>query len=216
MSDVVNLEAETRERTGKGPNRRLRDEGRVPAVIYGGDDDVQMVSLVAKEVRRELQTNARFFSSVCELKLSDKTIRVVPREAQVHPVTDEAIHLDFIRVKRGSSVTVEVPVTFLNEETSPGLKRGGVLNIVRREIELVCPVEAIPDEITVDLGALDINDSVHISQVSLADGVEPTITDRDFTICTIVAPGGGMQSEEEEDADAGEEDAGEDVDDSED
>lgn len=200
MSEIVSLTAEPRERTGKGGARALRREGKVPAIVYGGQEEPLKVALVSREVRRQLENNARFFSSVVELKLGKKVIQVVPREAQLHPVKDLPLHLDFLRATKGSTVTVEVPVHFLNEERCPGIRRGGVLNIVRREIELVCPVEAIPDRIDVDLGGIEIGDSVHISAVTLPPNVTPTITDRDFTICAVVGrgPSGGEGEEEGE------------------
>ena len=200
MSDSVVLSAEPRERTGKGGARALRRAGQLPAIVYGGKNAPVKVALSRREVKRELDMNPRFFSSVVELKLGSKKVRVVPREAQLHPVNDMPLHLDFIRVAKGATITVEVPVTFLNEDTCVGLKRGGVLNIVRREIELVCPVENIPEELIVDLAEVDIGDSVHISQVELPDDVTPTITDRDFTICALVGrgPSGGEDEDEEE------------------
>ncbi|MEO1092610.1 MAG: 50S ribosomal protein L25/general stress protein Ctc [Pseudomonadota bacterium] len=198
MTTPLTLLAEPRSATGKGPNRRLRSVGKVPAIVYGGGADPLMCALVAKDVRKELRTNPRFFSSVVELDLAGKKLQVVPREAQLHPVTDDALHLDFIRVTKGSFVTVQVPVLFLNEERSVGLKRGGVLNVVRRELELVCPVDAIPERIEIDLAEAEIGDSLHISAVSLPEGVTPTITDRDFTIATITGKGGAEPSDEPE------------------
>ncbi|MEM7212313.1 MAG: 50S ribosomal protein L25/general stress protein Ctc, partial [Pseudomonadota bacterium] len=138
MAETISLEVETRDGAGKGPARQLRRAGRVPAVIYGESKDQQMISVESRALRREL-TNPRFFSTLCLLQLGKDEIRVLPREVQVHPVSDEPLHADFVRVSRGATVTVTVQVAFLNEETSPGLKRGGVLNIVRREIEVVCP-----------------------------------------------------------------------------
>jgi large subunit ribosomal protein L25 len=187
MADTITFDAQAREGTGKGPARQLRRDGRVPAIIYGEHKDQQMISLEARALRRQL-TNPRFFSTLCSLELSGESIRVLPREVQLHPVTDNPIHADFVRVSRGTTITVEVQVVFLNEETSPGLKRGGVLNVVRREIELVCPADSIPGQIELDLATADIGDSLHISQVTLPEGVHPTITDRDFTIATISAP----------------------------
>lgn len=206
MSDVIALDAEPREARGKGGARALRREGKIPAIIYGGKDDNQAITLGEKEIKRQLEMNPRFFSMICELKLGRKKIRAIAREAQVHPVTDVPLHVDFLRVTKGAMMTVEVPVTFLNEETSVGLKRGGVLNIVRREIEVVCPVESIPDEIQLDLAEVDIGASVHISSIDLPDNVTPTITDRDFTICTIVGrgPQGDEEGEEGEEGDEGE------------
>jgi large subunit ribosomal protein L25 len=187
MVDTITFEAEARDGGGKGPARQLRRDGRVPAVIYGERKDQQMVSLEARALRRQL-TNPRFFSTLCALHLGDDTIRVLPRDVQLHPVSDEPIHADFVRVSRGTTITVEVQVVFLNEDISPGLKRGGVLNVVRREIELVCPADAIPAQLELDLAAADIGDSLHISHVAMPEGVHPTITDRDFTVATISAP----------------------------
>jgi large subunit ribosomal protein L25 len=187
MAETVSFEAQLRESAGKGPARQLRRAGRVPAVIYGERKDQQMISLEARALRRELN-NPRFFSTLCSLQLDGEAIRVLPREVQLHPVSDAPIHADFVRVSLGSTIHVTVRVAFLNEDISPGLKRGGVLNVVRREIELVCPADSIPERIELDLAKADIGDSLHISQVSLPANVHPTITDRDFTIATIAAP----------------------------
>jgi large subunit ribosomal protein L25 len=187
MAETITFQAELRDGAGKGPARQLRRAGRVPAVIYGERKDQQMISLEARALRRQL-SNPRFFSTLCSLQVDGEAIRVLPREVQTHPVTDDPVHADFVRVSRGSTIHVTVPVAFLNEDVSPGLKRGGVLNVVRREIELVCPADSIPDQIEVDLAKADIGDSLHISQVSLPADVHPTITDRDFTIATIAAP----------------------------
>lgn len=182
------FEAQRRDRSGKGPARALRREGKVPAIIYGGRDEPMPVALPFKELKRELGTNPRFFSTVFELDFGGDKLKVLPREAQLHPVSDDPLHVDFLRAEQGAVVTVDVPVRFVREDQSPGMKRGGVLNIVRREIELLCPADAIPGEIVVDLSGREIGDTIHISQVSLPQGVRPTITDRDFTICSIVPP----------------------------
>lgn len=182
------FEAQRRERSGKGPARALRREGKVPAIIYGGRGEPMPVALPFKELKRELGTNPRFFSTVFELDFGGDKLKVLPREAQLHPVSDDPLHVDFLRAEQGAVVTVDVPVRFVREDQSPGMKRGGVLNIVRREIELLCPADAIPGEIVVDLSGREIGDTIHISQVSLPQGVRPTITDRDFTICSIVPP----------------------------
>jgi large subunit ribosomal protein L25 len=187
MAETISFQAEARDGAGKGPSRQLRRAGRVPAVIYGEHKDQQMISLEARALRRELN-NPRFFSTLCSLELGGEPIRVLPREVQLHKVTDEPLHADFVRVSRGTTIHVTVQVAFLNEEISPGLKRGGVLNVVRREIELVCPADAIPEQIELDLAKADIGDSLHISQVTLPAGVHPAIADRDFTIATIAAP----------------------------
>ena len=202
MAELTNLAAEPREGVGKGANRSLRREGRVPGVVYGDNAPQELISLEARALRRALHS-PRFFSTLCHLEVNGEAIRVLPREVQLHPVTDEPLHVDFVRVGRGATVAVTVPVVFANEDTSRGLKRGGVLNIVRREVELLCPADAIPREITVDLKDADINDSLHISQVSLPEGVRPAIADRDFTIATISPP--SLTPEEEEAAAAAEE-----------
>jgi large subunit ribosomal protein L25 len=188
MSETTVFAAEKRAKGGRGPARALRREGKIPAIVYGGKEEPLMLAVGAKEIKRQLSSNPRFFSSLFELDLGGERLRVLPREAQLHPVSDDPLHLDFIRAAAGARVTVEVPVVFRNEAASPGLKRGGVLNIVRREIELSCPVESIPAQIVVDLTGLEINASVHISQIQLPEGVRPTITDRDFTVCGITPP----------------------------
>ena len=210
-SDLVSLPAAARTLSGKGPNKRLRAAGKVPAVIYGGGEPPELCAVEMKELRRELQTNPRFYSSMVMLDFGDKQLRVIPRETQVHPVVDEAfpLHVDFVRAKGGSMATMAVPVTFLNEDVSPGLKRGGVLNVVRREIELTCPVDAIPEALEADLAELDIGDSLHVSAIELPANVELTITDRDFTIATITGRGGKEGGEEGGEGEEGEGEAGE-------
>jgi large subunit ribosomal protein L25 len=188
MAETITFAAERRESAGTGPARALRRAGKIPAIVYGGHEEPLQVALTFKEVRRQVTTNARFFSSVVELDLDGEKVRVLPREAQLHPVTDDPLHVDFMRAEAGALVTVGVPVRFVNEQQAPGLKRGGVLNIVRREVELLCPADRIPAEIVADLSGLDINESLHISAVQLPEGVRPTITDRDFTIASIKPP----------------------------
>ncbi len=197
MSDNLVLEAEPRTLKGKGGARQTRRDGKVPGIIYGGAKNPEMIALVAKEVRRELSTNARFFSAICELKMNGKNVRVLPREAQLHPATDEPLHVDFVRITRGERITVEVRVVFRNEDKCPGLRKGGVLNIVRHAVELSCPVESIPGEVEVDLAKAEIGDSLHISQVKLPAGVEPAISDRDFTIAGITPPTVTAEPEDE-------------------
>ena len=187
MVEMITFAAEVRAVAGKGPARALRRAGRVPAVIYGERKEQEMVSLESRALRRQLN-NPHFFNTLCCLQVNGEAVRVLPRDVQLHPVTDDPLHADFVRVSAGATVTVEIPVVFVNEDVSPGLKRGGVLNIVRREVELVCPADAIPGELTVDLRPFDIGDSVHISHVALPAGARPTIGDRDFTIATISAP----------------------------
>ncbi|MGI9492269.1 MAG: 50S ribosomal protein L25/general stress protein Ctc [Geminicoccaceae bacterium] len=202
MSEMLTFVAEDRSAVGKGAARNLRNAGRVPAVVYGEKKDQLIISVEARALRRELQ-NPRFYSTLCALEVGGKPVRVLPREIQLHPVSDEPLHADFVFVSKGAAVTVEVQVVFLNEDTCPGLKRGGVLNVVRREVELVCPADAIPEMIELDLSEADIGDSLHFSHAVVPDGVTPTITDRDFTIATIAAPSGG--ADEEEDGIEGEE-----------
>jgi large subunit ribosomal protein L25 len=204
MAELTSLAAQPRESVGKGANRSLRRAGRVPAVVYGDNAPQEMISLEARALRRALH-NPRFFSTLCSLQVDGQAVRVLPREVQLHPVSEEPLHIDFVRVGRHATVHVTVPVVFANEDISRGLKRGGVLNIVRREVELVCPVDAIPGEITVDLKDADIHDSLHISQVTLPQGVRPAIADRDFTIATISAPTLMVEEEEEAAAVEGEE-----------
>ncbi|MFO1073073.1 MAG: 50S ribosomal protein L25/general stress protein Ctc [Geminicoccaceae bacterium] len=182
------FQAEKREKTGKGPARQLRLKGKIPAIVYGGHGEPVQITLPLKETKRELTTNPRFFSTVFELDFGEEKLKVLPREAQLHPVTDDPLHVDFLRAEQGAKVTVEVPVRFVHEDRSPGMKRGGVLNIVRRTVELLCPADAIPGELVIDLAGREIGDSIHISHVALPEGVRPTITDRDFTICSIVPP----------------------------
>jgi large subunit ribosomal protein L25 len=180
----------------------------VPAVVYGDDAPQELISLEARELRRAIHS-PRFFSTLCSLQVNGEAVRVLPREVQVHPVTEDPLHVDFVRVGRHATVAVTVPVVFVNEDISRGLKRGGVLNIVRREVELLCPVDSIPGEITLDLKDADIHDSLHISQVALPEGVHPAIVDRDFTIATISPPTLMTEADEAEEAE-GEAAAGED------
>ncbi len=194
MSDTLHLPAETRDRAGKGASRALRREGRVPAVIYGGNEEALAIHVEEKLLARQLGTG-HFFNSIVELEIGGKTLRTLPKDVAFHPVSDRPLHADFLRLSKDSQVHVEVPVVFANEAASPGLKRGGVLNIVRHELELVCAADKIPDEIAIDVTGFDVGDSIHISHVKLPEGVASAITDRDFTIATIVAPS-GMRSEE--------------------
>ena len=194
MSDTLNLPAETRDRAGKGASRALRREGRVPAVVYGNNEDPQSIHVEEKELRRQLGTG-HFFNSVVEVEVSGKKLRTLPKDVAFHPVTDRPLHADFLRLSKDSKVHVNVPVVFINEEKSPGLKKGGVLNIVHHDLDLLCDADKIPDEIAIDVTGLDVGDSIHISHVKLPEGVASAITDRDFTIATIVAPS-GMRSEE--------------------
>jgi large subunit ribosomal protein L25 len=187
MSDQLTLSAETRERAGKGASRELRRQNRIPAVIYGNKQDPELIHVEEKALIKLLMTG-HFSNSVVELDLGGTKQITIPKDVAFHPVTDRPLHVDFLRIVKGAKVDVEVPVIFINEEKSPGLKRGGVLNIVRHELELICDNDKIPDDIQIDVTGFDVGDSIHISHVKLPTGSESKITDRDFTIATIVAP----------------------------
>ena len=205
MSDVASLDAEAREQAGKGAARALRRSGRVPAVIYGDKKDPTPISIDGHTLQIEL-SQAGFYLRLYDIKVNGKNERVLPRDVQRHPVTSAPLHVDFLRISAGATIAVNVGVVFENEELSPGLKRGGVLNVVRYEIELVCPAAAIPEQIVIDLTGLDIGDGIHISNVKLPPDVEPVIADRDFTIATIASP---TVQEEEVEEEEGEEIEGE-------
>ncbi len=193
MSDTLNLPAETRERAGKGASRALRREGRVPAVVYGGKEEPLAIHVEEKLLIKQLGTG-HFLNSIVEIEVGGKKLRTLPKDVAFHPVTDRPLHADFLRLSKDSTVHVNVPVLFINEEDSPGLKRGGVLNIVRHELELICDADKMPEDIQIDVTGLDIGDSIHISNVTLPTGSVSAITDRDFTIATIIAPS-GLRSE---------------------
>ncbi len=198
MSDTLNLPAETRERAGKGASRALRREGRVPAVVYGGKEEPLSIHIEEKLLVKQL-SSGHFLNSIVEIQVGGKKLRTLPKDVAFHPVTDRPLHADFLRLSKDSTVNVNVPVVFANEEDSPGLKRGGVLNVVRHELELICDGNKIPEEIAIDVTGLDIGDSIHISSVTLPEGSTSAITDRDFTIATIIAPS-GLRSEEGDNA----------------
>lgn len=187
MSEVLSLEALPRARAGKGAARQTRRDGRVPGVIYGNKQDPLMISLEPKNLVRLLHKSG-FYATLFDVQLDGAKHRVLARDVQFDPVTDKPLHVDFLRVASDTKVHVEVPVVFRNELASPGLKRGGVLNIVRHEIELICAADSIPHELVFDLTGLDIGDSIHISAIKLPSGVAPAISDRDFTVATLVAP----------------------------
>jgi large subunit ribosomal protein L25 len=202
MSEQLTLSAETRERAGKGASRALRNQGRVPAVVYGEKKEPLSIHLEEKALVKALSTG-HFMNSVVMIDAGGATTRTLPKDVQFHPVTDRPVHVDFLRIAEHATVTVAVPIRFINEENSRGLKRGGVLNAVRHELELVCDAAEIPDDVVIDLSGTDIGDSIHISQVSLPKGTSSAITDRDFTVATIVAPS-GMKAEAAEAAGGGE------------
>lgn len=194
MSDTLTLPAETRDRAGKGASRALRRSGRVPAVVYGGNEEPLTIHVEEKELRRQLGTG-HFFNSIVEVEVGGKKLRTLPKDVAFHPVTDRPLHADFLRLSKDSKVHVNVPVVFVNEDKSPGLKKGGVLNIVHHDLDLVCDADKIPDEIKIDVTGLDVGDSIHIGNISLPAGTADGSHERDLTIATIVAPS-ALKSEE--------------------
>ncbi len=197
MSDDTTISAEQRERVGKGSARAVRRAGRVPAVIYGGKKEPIGITLESREITKIVHQPG-IYGRLINIKVSGSKHTVLTRDIQFHPVTDNVLHMDFLRVSGTAKVSVAIAVEFINEDDCPGIKVGGVLNVVRYEVELLCPATTIPEKITVDLQGLKIGDSVHISTIELPDGVTPTITDRDFTIATIASPGGGVKNEDDE------------------
>ncbi len=203
MSEQLTLSAETRDRAGKGASRAMRREGRVPAVVYGTKEEPLAIHVEEKALVKMLSTG-HFMNSVIMIDAGGASHRTLPKDVQFHPVTDRPMHVDFLRISEHSKVHVHVPIRFVNEEGSRGLKRGGVLNAVRHELELICDAAEIPEQIEIDLAGLDIGDSLHISAVTLPKGTESAITDRDFTIATIVAPSGLKMEAEDAEAAAAE------------
>ena len=197
------LEANIRDNKSKGQLNALRKNGNVPAIIYGGKEQNQKIS-ISKKFLKTLIENENFLSSIISLKIEGKVQNVLPREVKYHIINDEPSHVDFLRVLPGVKVKIEVPVRFINHENSPGLKRGGVLNIVRRKVELKCPSEKIPESITIDLDGVDIGESFKISSVKLDSEVVPTIQGRDFVIATLAAPTVMKEPEKPAEAEAAE------------
>jgi len=189
MSEQLTLSAETRERGGKGASRALRNQGRVPAVVYGEKQEPLPIHVEEKALVKVLNTG-HFMNSVVMIEVGGSPTRTLPKDVQFHPVTDRPLHVDFLRIAEHATVTVHVPIHYVNEEAAPGLKRGGVLNAVRHDLELVCDAAEIPDEILIDLTGLEIGDSIHISQLKLPEGTTSAITGEDFTVATVVAPSG--------------------------
>ena len=187
MGQTYELSATVREKVGKGAARSLRRQGIIPAVIYGGNQSPIAINLPLREVSFKIHGGG-FYTTVATIDVAGEKVRVLPRDFQIDPLTEKPMHVDFMRVTAGSTVTIEVPVQFINESAAPGIRRGGVLNIVRHRISVVAPVDAIPEKIIADLTGLDITDSLHISKIQLPEGIRPTIRDRDFTIATIAAP----------------------------
>jgi large subunit ribosomal protein L25 len=195
MSDVKQLKAVARDRVGKGAARAVRRQGQVPAVIYGAGQPPQAIALDFNQMKQLIYAG-HFRTTIFEIDVDGSTVRAIPRDYQLDPVKDFPIHVDFMRVAVGSTVTVEVAVHVVGQERSPGMKRGGALNVVRHAVELTVPADAIPDFIEADVSTLDINDSLHISAVKLPAGAKPTITDRDFTILSITATAGMRDADE--------------------
>ena len=184
---MSNLKAIIRENTSSGSNNKLRSKGLIPAILYGGKNANQNISIDKKEITNLINSDT-FLSKVLELDINGKKEKVIPRDIAFNVVSEEPIHIDFMRIIAGKKIILEIPVKFINHPDSPGLKRGGVLNIVRRKIELKCPAENIPNEIVIDLAGTDIGTSIKISTVKLSENVVPTITDRDFVIATVASP----------------------------
>ena len=204
MSDMTTISASERERVGKGSARAARRAGLVPAVIYGNKQDPVGITMESREITKIVHQPG-IFGRLLEIDVAGTKSTVLTRDIQFHPVSDVVMHLDFLRVSQSATVAVAVPVEFINEDKCPGIKIGGVLNVVRYEVELNCPATAIPEKITIDLDGVKIGDSIHISAIPLPEGVSPTITDRDFTVATLASPGGGVKNEDDEDAADGEE-----------
>lgn len=199
MSDILKLKAQVRDRVGKGASRELRRNGMIPAVIYGDKKDPVSIALPRKDMTQLIHAGG-FMTTLSEIEVDGEKHRVIPKEYSLDPVRDFLMHIDYLRIAKGAKITVEIPVHFLNEEDCPGLKAGGVLNIVRHTVEVNCPADSIPDSFDIDLLPFEVGESINISSVTLPEGIEPTITDRDFTIATIATPA-ALRSEEAEEED---------------
>ncbi len=197
------IEASIRSTKTKGEINSLRQKGEVPAIVYGGTEENQKISLSKKQVQY-LIDQENFLSKIISVKIDDKSINVLPKDINFDPISDDPIHIDFLRIVKGAKVILEIPVKFINNENSPGLKRGGVLNIVRRNVELICPTENIPTELVVDLDGLEIGTSIKISSINLPENVKPTIQGRDFVIATVAAPTVFKEPEKPAEAEAAE------------
>ena len=195
MSDTVQLKVEKRTKSGTGSSRDLRSKNYIPGIIYGEKKEPILISVDEKTLKTNIQDSG-FFSKQCEIHLENEKLKVLPKDIQLHPVKERILHIDFLRVGENTTVTLYVPVKFINENSCPGLRQGGVINIVRHEVELKTPVSKIPEFLEANLDGLEIGGSVHISSINLEEGVTPTIKDRDFTIATI-APPTVMKVEEE-------------------
>ena len=195
--ETIDIKAEARSQVGKGSARAARRAGLVPAVIYGNKETAVSVTLDANQWR-QLMHRPGIFSQLININVNNETHFVLPRDIQQHPVSEEAMHVDFLRVTKNATVAVGIAVEFLNEDKCTGLKLGGVLNIVRSQVELNCPAISIPEKLTVNLEGLNVGHTIHISSIELPEGCTPTITDRDFTVATIAAPRGGLDDDADE------------------
>ena len=196
MAAVASVSAEARDRAGKGPARESRRNGRVPAVIYGDKKEPTLISLDPKEIDRHIHKKT-FYATLLDVELAGQKHRVLPRDVQFDPVTDRTLHVDFQRIGKDTKVHVNVPVVVRNEAASPGIKRGGVLNIVRHEIEFICSPDAIPQSVEVDITGLEIGGSIHIHSVKLPENATLAVRERDFTVVSIGAPT-GLKAEQQE------------------
>jgi large subunit ribosomal protein L25 len=187
MRETQQLEAEARPGRGKGAAFRVRQKGFIPGIVYGGGAEPQPVSVPQRELERHVSTGT-FLTTPFMLKVAEQQTRVIPRDVQLDPVTDRPVHVDFMRLTEGTKIVLAIPVRFRGQENSPGIKRGGVVNIVRHDIEVLCPVENIPEYIEADVSGLEIHGTLHISNIKLPEGVVPMVRERDFTIASIVAP----------------------------
>ncbi|WP_306141415.1 50S ribosomal protein L25/general stress protein Ctc [Roseibium sp. MMSF_3412] len=203
MAASYELKASARDRVGKGAARALRREGLLPAVIYGDKKPAMPITIPVKETTITLHKGG-FTAQIGIINVDGEKHQVIAKDYQLHPVRDDVLHVDFLRVAKGATLTVEIPVQFLNEEICPGLKKGGVLNVVRHTVEMTVPADSIPEALELDLANAEPGDSLHISAVTIPEGCQPTITDRDFTIATIAAPA-GVQEEEDADGEASDE-----------
>ena len=187
MKEIIKINADIRSRTGTGMSRESRSNAKIPGIIYGEKKDPIPISIDEKNLKAQI-SDSGFFSRQCEIQLADKSFKVLPKDIQLHPVKENILHIDFLRVGENTTVTLFVPVKFINENECEGIKLGGVLNIVRHEVELKSPVSKIPEFLEANLSGLEIGDSIHISSIKLDEGVKATIQDRDFTIATVAPP----------------------------
>ena len=198
MSSIDTLNASLRDKVGTNSTKKVRFEKKIPAIVYGDGKKPEPISLSIKDLRIEINKSS-FLNKIYDLTINNHKTRVIVQGVSQNPVTDQLEHIDFLRVNDKTKVTIEVPVKFINETLSPGIKRGGVLNVVRYTVEVICPVNKIPESFEFNLEGLEIGDSIHISHTKIDEGVEPTIKDRDFTVASILAPSALVSAETSED-----------------